>query len=100
VSREEHQQRRVGVQTITRTVIPVSIAHQGMIGERLPAVLLDARPDRAGEIGLVTRAGVYNSRDSLEMVTGGKSFLLIPSKMVEGGEDFDWAKFKVMQKTA
>lgn len=100
VSRDEHQQRRVGVQTITRTVIPVSIAHQGMTGERLPAVLLDAKPDRAGEIGLITRAGVYNSRDSLEMATGGKSFLLIPSKMVEGGEDFDWAKFKVMQKTA
>jgi len=27
-----------------------------------------------------------------------KTYLLMPSRMVEGGEDFDWAKFKVMQR--
>ena len=45
------------------------------------------------------REGVYNSRDSLDMTVNGKGFLLMPGRMVEGGEDFDWAKFKVMQRS-
>ena len=42
---------------------------------------------------------VVGQRDSLEMMVRDKTYLLMPSRMVEGGEDFDWAKFKVMQKT-
>jgi hypothetical protein len=29
-----------------------------------------------------------------------KAYLLMPTGMVEDGEDFDWAKFKVMQRGA
>lgn len=32
------------------------------------------------------------------MTVNNKAYLLMPSKMVEGGEDFDWAMFKVMQR--
>jgi hypothetical protein len=33
------------------------------------------------------------------MIVAGKTYLLMPSKLAEGGEDYDWARFKVMQKT-
>ena len=28
-----------------------------------------------------------------------KNYLLTPTRMVEGGEDYDWAKFEVRQRT-
>jgi hypothetical protein len=32
------------------------------------------------------------------MQVGSKVYYLLPSKLVEGGEDFDCAKFKIMQR--
>ena len=31
------------------------------------------------------------------MDVGGKRYYLMPRKLVEGGEDFDWGRFKVMK---
>ena len=64
------------------------------------AILLSTAPDRRGEVGVVMRAGVFNSRDSLQMIAGAKTYLLIPAQLAEGGEDYDWARFKVMQRGA
>ena len=40
------------------------------------------------------RESSYNPRDSLDMVVNNKGYLLMPSRLAEGGEDFDWAMFK------
>jgi hypothetical protein len=32
------------------------------------------------------------------MHVGSKVYYLLPSKLVDGGEDFDCAKFKIMQR--
>lgn len=98
VTRDEQQQRRVGIQLLTRTAIPVTLSGGALSGTE-QAILLATTPDRQGEVGVVMREGVYNSRDSLDMTVNGKGYLLMPGRMVEGGEDFDWAKFKVMQRS-
>lgn len=54
--------------------------------------------ENVSEVGVVLRDGIFNGRDSLDMIVRDKSYLLMPSKMVEDGEDFDWAKFKVRQR--
>lgn len=100
VTRDEHQQRRVGVQVLSKTAIPVTLGSGRGEQSRRQAVLLSTTPDRSGEVAVVMDAGLYNSRDSLEMTAGAKSFLLIPSRLAEGGEKYDWAKFKVMQRSA
>jgi hypothetical protein len=105
ISRDEHQQRRVGVQLLSRTAIPIRLARPPIISgfnaarDPGPAVLLSTSPDSHGEVGVVMREGIFNVRDSLEMIVRDKTYVLVPSRMVEGGEDFDWAKFKVTQKT-
>src|SRR4030095_9835139 len=106
ISRDEHQQRRIGVQILSKTAIPIKLGRPAAASsfnatrEPGPAVLLSTAPDSHGEVGVVMREGIFNVRDSLEMMVRDKTYLLMPSRMVEGGEDFDWAKFKVMQKTA
>lgn len=102
VASDEYQQRRVGIQLLSKTAIPIRITHAatGAAGSgNEPAILLSTAPDSKGEVGVVMRAGIYNSRDSVDMMVNGKPYLLMPSSMVEGGEDFDWAKFKVMRRT-
>ncbi len=64
------------------------------------ALLLSSSPDSRGEVGVVLREGVYNSRDSFDMSVNSKPYLLMPGRLVEGGEDFDWAMFKVMSRSS
>ena len=104
ITRDEQHQRRVGIQVLSKAAIPVKISRSGTISginasrESQPAVLLSTAPDSQGEIGVVMREGIFNTRDSLEMMVRDRSYLLMPARMVEGGEDFDWAKFKVLQR--
>jgi len=104
ISRNEFQQRRVGIQLLSKSVIPVTLTVSGHVssfnaargGE--PGVLLSTAPDKNGEIALLLREGTYSQRQALEMNVRGKSYYLMPSKLDEGGEDFDLARFKVMQR--
>ncbi len=104
ITRDEQHQRRVGIQLLSKTAIPVKISRSGTISgfnaSRGPqaAILLSTAPDAQGEIAVVLREGLFNTRDSLEMMVRDKVYLLMPARMVEGGEDFDWAKFKVLQR--
>lgn len=105
ISRDEKQQRRVGIQLLSKTAIPIKLARSGTATgfnatrEPGPAILLSTAPDSHGEVGVVMREGIFNARDSMEMTVRDKAYLLMPTRMVEGGEDFDWAKFKVMQRS-
>jgi len=104
ITRDEHQQRQVGIQLLTKAAIPIKVAKSAAISsfnanrEPQSAILLSTSPDKQGEVGVVLREGLFNGRDSLDMTVRDKAYLLMPSAMVEDGEDFDWAKFKVMQR--
>jgi hypothetical protein len=104
IARDDHQQRQVGIQLLTRSAIPIKVTKSATVSssnaarEAQGAILLSTSPDKQGEVGVVMREGIYNGRDSLEMMVKNKAYLLMPSSLVEDGEDFDWAKFKVMQR--
>ncbi len=104
ITRDEYQQRRVGIQLLSKAVIPVKLSPAGTVSsfnatrDDEPAVLLSTAPDQNGEIDLLLRAGSYTPSQALEMNVRGKQYYLMPSKLVEGGEDFDWTKFKVVQQ--
>ena len=104
ITRDEYQQRRVGIQVLSTAVIPVRVGPAGEVSsinatrEGGAAVLLSTSPDKKGEISMLLAAGAYTASQTLEMDVRGKSYILIPSKMNESGEDFDWASFKVMQR--
>ncbi len=106
IAADEHQQRRVGIQLLSKGAIPIKVTKSGSTSgfnanrEPQQAILLSTAPDAQGEVGVVLRDGIFNGRDSLDMVVRDKSYLLMPASMVEDGEDFDWAKFKVMQRSA
>jgi hypothetical protein len=105
ITRDEYQQRRVGIQVLSKAVIPVRLSPTGNVSsvnatrQGDQAILLSSTPDAQGEVELLMKVGSYTAGQSLEMhVRKGKSYLLMPSKLIEGADDFDWAKFKVMQR--
>ncbi|MBI3041956.1 MAG: hypothetical protein HYY78_03930 [Betaproteobacteria bacterium] len=103
ISSDEHQQRRVGVQLVTKSALPIKVGKSGAgaaASDLQPAILLSTAPDAKGEVGVILREGLFNGRDSLDMLVRDKGYLLMPASMVEDGDDFDWARFKVMQRSA
>jgi hypothetical protein len=104
IARDEYQLRHVGIQVLAQAVIPVKLAPAGsaslanVMRESEPGVLLSTGPDNHGEIALLLRGGSYTPGQGLEMNVRGKQYHLTPRKLVEGGDDFDWAKFKVTQR--
>ena len=106
IVRDEQQQRHVGIQVLTRTAIPVRISLAQTLSftdadrESERAILLPTGPDAQGEVGIILRSGLFNGRDGLDMMVSEKSYRLTPVGVVEGGEDFDWVRFKVAQQSA
>ncbi len=105
IAYDEHNQRHVGIQTLSRTAIPVRVMRAGTTNSSFnvslapqPAILLATAPDAKGEVAMILREGLFSVRDGMEMTIGGKSYVLKPIRLIEGGEDFDWAAFRVSQK--
>jgi hypothetical protein len=104
IVRDEKEQRHVGIQLLTTTAIPVKISMSQTLSftdadrEMERAILLSTGPDSQGEMGVVMRGGLFNGRDSLHMTVRDQSYLLMPVSLVERGDDFDWAKFKIKQR--
>ena len=104
LTRDEFQQRRVGIQLLSSAVIPVKLWPTGTVSSINVtrsgdyAILLSTSPDKSGEVTLLLNVGTFTPSQALEMGVRGKLYYLMPSRLVEGGEDFDVAKFKVMQR--
>ena len=103
LTRDEFQQRRVGIQLVSKAIIPVRLSSAGSVSsvsvlrEGNQAVLLSTTPDKNGEVMLLLPVGTYSQTQPLEMNVRGKQYYLMPRRLIEGGDDFDWGSFKVMK---
>jgi hypothetical protein len=105
ITRDAHQQRRVGIQVLTKTAIPVTISKANTMSSlnfdlrEETAILLTVKPDARGEVDMLLREGIFSGRDGLEMTLQRRNYRLVPSRIIEAGEDFTWARFKVTQQS-
>ena len=53
------------------------------------------RPDSNGEVALIRATGRYDSRAGAQLVIRDNVYTLSPSRLIDAGEDFDWASYKV-----
>lgn len=102
LARDPYNQRRVGIQTLGTIAVPVTTCAATPNGEiradanRARAMLLSRRPDRNGEILVLLRAGAYADNAHLELELQ-KRYLVAPVELKESGEDFDWARYRVVR---
>ena len=106
ITRDAHQQRRVGIKVLTKTAIPVRISKANTMSalnfdlREETAILLTVKPDARGEVDMLLRVGIFKGRDSLEMTVQERNYQLVPSSIVEAGEDYYWARFKVKKQSS
>lgn len=100
VETDARGQRRVGVQVLSRAVVPGTMCTKRSDGERGPphnVVLLAGEPSPSGYLQALLRPESFELRGTLEAtrLSDGKSFDLMPSGLVESGPDFDRVRFKL-----
>jgi hypothetical protein len=103
---DEHQQRRVGIQLLTKAAVPLALSMADSMTSldfnlsTEPGILLDRLPDAEGEVGVLVGTGVLNgvfkARDKLELKSREQVLRVRLAKILEAGEGFDWAKMKVV----
>jgi hypothetical protein len=100
------QQPYVGIQTLAKGGTRVKLFPAGAANADVStgedAVLLPssrAQSTGTGELSLLMRMGSFSPRQSLQMRAYEREYLLVPKELLEGGEDFDMAAFRVMQRT-
>jgi hypothetical protein len=94
VLRDEQRQYHVGIEVISRDVHVVRVAHAA--GREPESALLLARaPDRNGEVGLLLRAGRFVPGTTGDLFIKAAKYTITPIRMVDAGDDFDWAMYRV-----
>ncbi len=110
ISCDEKKQKHVGIQCLSKaafittlcpisTPVPLALA-TGEPRENLQCILLTPVREGAGELSLLLSAGKFSSTDSYQMMINNREYRLVPAKLVEGGEDFDLAKFAMLERAA
>jgi len=91
------QQRElfVGVRTFAKAAFAITLG-----GIEPPEALLLSDGGALGEDALVClREGGYDSRVSPTLAFEGGSYLLVPVEIVEGGDDFEVARYRAMRQS-
>jgi len=101
------QQPYVGIQTLAKGGARVKLfptgERQARASSGTDAVLLPSSKSQSsgtGELSLLMRMGTFSPGQSLQMRAYEREYLLVPKELLEGGEDFDMATFRILQRAA
>lgn len=97
--RESAQNGTVGIQTLSRTALPVKVKLQsgqmGTSGDAETAILLNPA-DSAPEAQLLLRGEVLLTGQNLLLERNGKAYLLMPTGDLERGDDYELVRCRQM----
>lgn len=99
----DDKNRYVGIQVLARGATVVELAPVNAAGNRQSALLLPSNLTETtgtGEMNLLLRVGSFAPQRSFEMRAYDRTYLLVPRRLMEGGHDFDMARFRIMQRAA
>jgi len=94
-SRLPQQQTNVGVRTFAKESFAVTLGGR----EQSDALLLNDGRTLKEEALICQREGGFDKRASPTMAFDGHSYLLIPIEVSETGDDYELARYKVMQQS-
>ncbi len=104
INRANETDHHVGVQLLAAAALPVELmpAPQEPTVDAEPrhALLLSERPDENGEVDLAIEVGAFSSSVRFIVRIKDKPYLLVASRLVEAGDDFDIARFRVQRTQA
>ena len=103
MTRDKYDQRRVGIQVLDAAALPVALSRGAapLADGARPAeaaMLLSGSPGREGEMVLVMRVGTFPAARALHVVLTDDIYALEPVELIETGEDFEWARYRIIEK--
>ena len=93
VTRISAQEARVGIETLSRAPEVVRFT---VSGEAEEGVLLPSAGIGTGETAIALRAGLFASGRNLEIDRAGRSYVYMPQRIAEHGDDYDIARYREM----
>lgn len=97
--RDDANRLHIGAEMLSNRVAGVTLG--GGSGEGLHALWLMAKPgDASGEARMLMKVDAFSAQRSLQASLEGKSYLLMPMGLDEKGQDFDLARFRVIEQEA
>ena len=100
--RNDANQLHVGAEMLANQIASVALSQSGGGGgfeDGQPALWLQARQgDPSGEARLLMKADTFSPHRSLQTRLDGKSYLLIPILLLEKGDDYDLARFRLIEQ--
>jgi len=96
VKSDDYKQRRVGIQLISRTALPIQVRSSGAGGRPHRAILLNAEPSASGSMHVLVPQNAFTLRDNIIGMYGKdneRRCTLKPAGVLETGPDFIWARF-------
>ena len=102
LSRDTSGNMHVGVEMLSTQIVGVPLvdhsksgAHAGMLG-----LYLNRTSDASGEAWLLMKPETFAPNRSLIMNLNDKVYLLLPLALVERGDDYDLARYRMMEQEA
>lgn len=98
--RDENNNLHVGVEVLSPQIVGVLLFDHGFEVEEIRQIALYLkRPnDNSGEALLLMKPDTYSANRSLNMELDEKGYLLLPLALVERGEDYDLARYRLMEQ--
>lgn len=103
--RNDANQLQIGAEILANQIAGVALSQSGGGGggfeDGQPALWLQTRPgEPSGEARLLMKADTFSPHRSLQTRLGGKKYLLIPVSLQEKGDDYDLARFRLIEQEA
>jgi hypothetical protein len=101
ITYDDANRRRAGIGLISGAAVVVKLAPASgpravEPERRRSAVLMSPESEPGAEVVVLMRAGHFMTTQKLAMSFGGRDCVLEPDALIEGGPDFDCARFKVV----
>lgn len=97
LTRDPQNNLHVGIEMLANQVTGVGLRERDA-GDEQHALWLDSPGGDASEVDLLTSPDTFSSSRSLHVRLEGKSYLLMPLKLVEKGEDYDLARYRKIEE--
>lgn len=100
LSRDAEGNLHVGVEVLSPRFIGVRLLDRAQAGaeEDLVGLYLNRPSDTSGEAWLLMKPEIFSANRSLTMQLNGKGYLLLPLALVEHGDDYDLARYRMMEQ--
>ena len=100
LSRDEKNNMHIGVEVLSTQIVGISLTDRMEADDAdiQIALYLNRPADASGEAWLLMRPDTFSPNRSLNMELGGKGYLLLPLALVEGGDDYDLARYRRMEQ--